>query len=221
MSIGRSKARLPGLLAKKPGEPGRNTGGNSMAQIRVVIADDDSITRMDLQEMLQGLGYLVVGDCGDGASTVNLARQLRPDLVIMDIRMPEMDGIEAAKILSSEQVAPVLLLTAHSEPELVQRAMEAGVINYLLKPYRETQLAPAIDVALRRYAEFKQMNAELGSLRGALEARKVIERAKGLLMKQFGLSESEAFRKIQKRSMDSRKSMQEVAEAILLAESMA
>lgn len=192
-----------------------------MAQIRVLIADDDSITRMDLQEMLTGLGYLVIGDCGDGASTVNLARQLRPDLVIMDIRMPEMDGIEAAKILSSEQIAPVLLLTAHSEPELVQRALEAGVINYLLKPYRETQLAPAIDVALRRYAEFKQMNAELGSLRGALEARKVIERAKGLLMKQFGLSEAEAFRRIQKRSMDSRKSMQEVAEAILLAESMA
>jgi response regulator NasT len=176
---------------------------------------------MDLQEMLKGLGYLVIGDCADGASTINLARQLRPDLVIMDIRMPEMDGIEAAKILSSEQIAPVLLLTAHSEPDLVQRAMDAGVINYLLKPYREAQLAPAIDVALRRYSEFKQINTELGNLRGALEARKVIERAKGLLMKQFGLSEAEAFRRIQKKSMDSRKSMQEVAEAILLAESMA
>jgi two-component system, response regulator PdtaR len=191
-----------------------------MTQTRVIIADDDTITRMDLQEMLKGLGYLVIGECGDGASTVNLARQLRPDLVIMDVRMPEMDGIDAAKILATENIAPVLLLTAHSEPELVQRATQAGVISYLLKPYRETQLAPAIDVALRRYAEFKQISSELSTLKNALEARKVIEKAKGLLMKQFGLPEAEAFRRIQKKSMDSRKSMQEVAEAILLAESM-
>jgi two-component system, response regulator PdtaR len=189
-----------------------------MAQTRVVIADDDPIIRMDLREMLTGLGYLVVGEAGDGTSATNLARELRPDVVIMDIRMPELDGIEAARVLTGEDIAPVLLLTAYSEPELVQRATQAGVINYLVKPFREAQLGPAIDVTLSRFREFRQVRTELGTVREALEARKVIERAKGLLMERHGLSEAEAFRRIQKRSMDSRKSMKEVAEAILLAD---
>lgn len=188
-----------------------------MPQTRVVIADDDPIIRMDLREMLTGLGYMVVGESGDGASAVNLARELRPDLVIMDIRMPEMDGIEAAGSLTTDDIAPVLLLTAYSEPELVQRANQAGVIGYLVKPVREAQLGPAIDVTLGRFREFRQLKSELGNVKEALEARKVIERAKGLLMERHGLSEAEAFRRIQKRSMDSRKSMKEVAEAILLA----
>src|SRR5437588_11057813 len=172
---------------------------------------------MDLREMLGGLDYSVVGEAADGVSAVNLARELRPDLVIMDIRMPELDGIEAARTLTSEDIAPVLLLTAYSEPELVHRATQAGVIGYLVKPFREAQLGPAIDVTLSRFREFRQMRTELGNVRDALEARKVIERAKGLLMERHSLSESEAFRRIQKRSMDTRKSMQEVAEAILLA----
>ena len=191
-----------------------------MAQTRVVIADDDPIIRMDLREMLGGLNYLVVGEAGDGQSAVNLARELRPDLVIMDIRMPELDGIEAARTLTQEEIAPVLLLTAYSEPELVQRATQAGVIGYLVKPFREAQLGPAIDVTLTRFREFNQLKTELGNVREALDARKVIERAKGLLMERYTLNEAEAFRRIQKRSMDTRKSMKEVAEAILLADEM-
>lgn len=197
-----------------------NMESRTVAQTRVVIADDDPIIRMDLREMLNGLGYMVVGEAGDGQSAVNQARELRPDLVIMDIRMPEMDGIEAARTLTSEDIAPVLLLTAYSEPELVQRATQAGVIGYLVKPFREAQLGPAIDVTLSRFREFRQLRTELGNTREALEARKVIERAKGLLMERYNLSESDAFRRIQKRSMDTRKSMREVADAILLANEM-
>jgi AmiR/NasT family two-component response regulator len=191
-----------------------------VAQTRVVIADDDPIIRMDLREMLTGLDYLVVGEAADGKSAVNQARELRPELVIMDIRMPEMDGIEAAGTLTQESIAPVLLLTAYSEPELVQRATQAGVIGYLVKPFREAQLGPAIEVTLSRFREFQQLQKELGDVKSALEARKVIDRAKGMLMDRYGLSEAEAFRRIQKRSMDNRKSMREVAEAILLASEM-
>ena len=191
-----------------------------MAQTRVVIADDDPIIRMDLREMLDGLNYVVAGEAADGKSAVNLARELKPELVIMDIRMPEMDGIEAARTLTQENIAPVLLLTAYSEPELVQRATQAGVIGYLVKPFREAQLAPAIEVTLGRFREFQALQKELGDTREALEARKLIDRAKGLLMDRYGLNEADAFRRIQKRSMDNRKSMKEVAEAILLASEM-
>ena len=191
-----------------------------MPSTRVVIADDDPIIRMDLREMLTGLEYLVVGEAGDGQSAVNLARELRPDLVIMDIRMPEMDGIEAARALTAEDIAPVLLLTAYSEPDLVQRATQAGVIGYLVKPFREAQLGPAIDVTLSRFREFRQVRTELGNVKEALDARKVIERAKGLLMERYSLTEPEAFRRIQKRSMDTRRSMKDIAEAILLADEL-
>jgi AmiR/NasT family two-component response regulator len=191
-----------------------------LAQTRVVIADDDPIIRMDLREMLAGMDYAVEGEAGDGKTAVNLARKVQPDLVIMDIRMPELDGIEAARILTAEKVAPVLLLTAYSEPELVQRAAQAGVIGYLVKPFRETQLGPAIEVTLARFREFEQVHKELGNMREALEARKIIERAKGILMARSGLSEPEAFRRIQKHSMDTRKTMREVAEAIVLANEM-
>jgi two-component system, response regulator PdtaR len=191
-----------------------------LAQTRVVIADDDPIIRMDLREMLSGMGYSVDGEAGDGKTAINLARKGHPDLVIMDIRMPELDGIEAARILSTERIAPVLLLTAYSEPDLVQRAAQAGVIGYLVKPFREAQLGPAIEVTLARFKEFEQVTKELGDVREALEARKMIERAKGILMSRSGLSESEAFRRIQKHSMDTRKTMREVAEAIVLASEM-
>jgi response regulator NasT len=188
-----------------------------VAQAQVVIADDDPIIRMDLREMLGGMDYEVAGEASDGKSAVELARKLKPDLVIMDIKMPELDGIEAARLLTAEEVAPVLMLTAYSDPDLVQRATQAGVINYLVKPFREAQLGPAIEVTLARFREFAQLRKELGDVREALEARKVIERAKGVLIDRYGLSEVEAFRRIQKRSMDSRKPMREVAEAILLA----
>ena len=188
-----------------------------MGQTRIVIADDESIIRMDLREMLTGLGYLVVGEAGDGVTAVNVAREVRPELVIMDIKMPEMDGIEAAHILTEERIAPVLLLTAFSQQELVRRAGEAGVVGYLVKPFGETDLAPAIEIAIARFKEFRTLEREASDLRETLETRKLVERAKGVLMEQNGLQEAEAFRKIQKLSMNTRKSMREIAEAILLA----
>ncbi len=188
-----------------------------MAQTRVVIADDESIIRMDLREMLTNLGYLVVGETGDGISAVNIARELRPDLVIMDIKMPDLDGIQAARILTEERIAPVLLLTAFSQQELIEGAKEAGVVGYIVKPFRESELVPAIEVALARFREFKALEKELTDTRNILETRKIVERAKGVLMDTQGLKEAEAFRKIQKLSMNTRKSMREVAEAILLA----
>ncbi len=167
--------------------------------------------------MLSNLGYLVVGEVGDGRSAVNLARELRPDLVIMDIKMPDMDGIEAAKVLTEDKIAPVLLLTAYSQQDLVERAKEAGVVGYLVKPFRESDLSPAIEVALSRFVEFRAMEKEVGDLQQALETRKLVDRAKGILMDNQGLTEAEAFRKIQKMSMNTRKPMKDVAEAIILA----
>ena len=188
-----------------------------MAQTRVVIADDESIIRMDLKEMLTALGYLVVGEAGDGISAVNLGRELRPDLVIMDIKMPDLDGIAAAKILTEERIAPVLLLTAFSQQELVNGAKEAGVVGYVVKPFRESELQPAIEIALSRFREFRALEKEAQGLRETLETRKLVERAKGILMDTQNLKEAEAFRKIQKLSMNTRKSMREIAEAIILA----
>ncbi|NBU65077.1 MAG: response regulator [Chloroflexia bacterium] len=185
-------------------------------QLRLVIADDESIIRMNLRETLVGLGYLVVGDAGDGVSAIHLARELRPDLVIMDIKMPKLDGIQAAKVLTEEKIAPVLLLTAYSDRELVDRARDAGVVNYIVKPFREAELLPAIEIALARFAEFNTINKELGDLKDTMETRKLVERAKGVLMDTQGLKEQEAFRKIQQLSMNTRKSMREIAQAILL-----
>jgi AmiR/NasT family two-component response regulator len=184
---------------------------------RIIIADDESLIRMDLREMLANLGYLVVGEVGDGRSAVNLARELRPDVVIMDIKMPDMDGIDAAKILTEERIAPVILLTAYSQKDLVERAKEVGVVGYMVKPFREADLVPAIEVALARFKEFEALHKEVNDLQLALETRKLVDRAKGILMDSQGLSESDAFRKIQKMSMNTRKPMKEVAEAIILA----
>jgi response regulator NasT len=168
--------------------------------------------------MLSNLNYLVVGEVGDGQSAVNLAREVKPDVVIMDIKMPDMDGIEAAKILTSEKIAPVLLLTAYSQRDLVDRAKEAGVVGYLVKPFREQEVVPAIEIALTRFGEFSELQKQVGDLRETLETRKVVDRAKGILMDTQGLTEHEAFRKIQKMSMNTRKPMKEIAEAIVLAQ---
>jgi AmiR/NasT family two-component response regulator len=186
-------------------------------RIRVIIADDESLIRMDLREMLLNLDYLVVGEVGDGRSAVNLARELKPDVVIMDIKMPDMDGIDAAEILTEERISPVILLTAYSQKDLVERAKEAGVVGYMVKPFREDDLVPAIEVALARFKEFEALHKEVDDLQLALETRKLVDRAKGILMDSQGLSEAEAFRKIQKMSMNTRKPMKEVAEAIILA----
>jgi two-component system, response regulator PdtaR len=185
-------------------------------RVRVIVADDESVICMDLREMLSNLGYLVVGEAGDGRSAVNLARELRPDVVLMDIKMPDMDGIEAAKILTEERIAPVVLLTAFSQQDLVQRAKTAGVVGYLVKPIKEAELAPAIEIALARFAEFRQLEKEVDTLQEQLETRKLVDRAKGILMDTQNLSEADAFRRIQKMSMNTRKSMKEIAQAIIL-----
>jgi two-component system, response regulator PdtaR len=187
---------------------------------RIIIAEDDSVIRMDLREELQRQGYLVVGDVGDGQSAVNLTRELRPDLVLMDIRMPQMDGIEAASILTAERLAPVVLVTGFSDDELIERAREAGVVAYITKPVRPTDLKPAIEIALSRFQEFREIEAQVKTLEDQLATRKVVEKAKGVLMTKLNLSEQDAFRRIQKLSMNNRKSMREVAEAILLAEEL-
>lgn len=189
-----------------------------MERTRVIIADDESVIRADLREMLTNLNYLVVGDVGDGRSAVNLARELKPDVVIMDIKMPDMDGIEAAKAMTQEKIAPVLLLTAYAQRDLVDRAKEAGVVGYLVKPFREQEIVPAIEIALARFSEFRELEKEVGDLNETLETRKVVDRAKGILMDSQGLTEQEAFRKIQKMSMNTRKPMKEIAQAIVLAQ---
>jgi len=188
-----------------------------LKRTRILIADDESLILMDLREMLANLGYLVVGEANDGRSAVNMARELRPDLVVMDIKMPDMDGIEAAKLLTEERLAPVLLLTAYSQQDLIERAKEAGVVGYLVKPFRESNLAPAIQITLARFEEFQTLQKEVDDLTEALETRKVVDRAKGILMDTQGLSEHDAFRRIQKMSMNTRRPMKEIAEAIILA----
>ncbi|MGI8587184.1 MAG: ANTAR domain-containing response regulator [Chloroflexia bacterium] len=189
-----------------------------MAETRLIIVDDDSIIRLDLRELLTQMGYSVAGEAPDAQSAIVLAREIRPDLVIMDIRMPgELDGIDAAATLTQEQIAPVLLLTAFSDPELVRRATEAGVVGYLLKPFSEGELRPAIEVTLARFREFQLLGREAHDLREQLETRKLVERAKGVLMAQHNITEAEAFRRIQKTSMDTRRPMRAIAEAVLLS----
>ncbi|MFZ2362706.1 MAG: response regulator [Anaerolineae bacterium] len=191
-----------------------------MERKRIIIADDEALIRQDLREMLTNLGYLVVGDVGDGRSAVNQARELKPDLLIMDIRMPDMDGIEAARILTEEGIAPVLLLSAYSQRDLVERAASAGVSGYVIKPFDESNLLPAIEVVLARFNEYQEISKEAARLEERLETRVVVDRAKGILMDHRGMSEQEAFRNIQRISMNSRKSMREVADAIILAHQM-
>ncbi len=187
---------------------------------RLIIADDESLIRLDLREMLTHLGYDVIAEAGDGLVAMELARKLQPDLVVMDIKMPEVDGITAAETLTRERIAPVVLLTAYSDQALVERAKEAGVVGYVVKPFREAELMPVIELCLARFEEFRTLEQEVGGLKEALESRKIIERAKGVLMDSQGLRESEAFHRIRKTSMDARKTMREVAEAILLTHEM-
>ncbi len=188
-----------------------------MAATRILVVDDDALIRVNMVEMLTRMGYDVVGEADDATGAVQQARELKPDLVIMDIRMPgDSDGISAAATLTAEAIAPTLLISAYSQPDYVARANEAGVVGYLVKPVTEDHLRPAIEVVLARFNEFESLASEAHDLREQLETRKLVERAKGVLMSQFNLNENEAFRRIQKASMDTRKPMRAIAEAILL-----
>jgi AmiR/NasT family two-component response regulator len=191
-----------------------------MDSLRIVIADDEPIIRLDLRKTLENMGHQVVGEAGDGAKAVEMARELKPDIVILDIKMPEMDGIDAAKVVTTEGIAPVLLLTAYSQKDLVDRAKDAGVFAYLVKPFKEADLLPAMEIAISRYEEFIELENEVSDLENKLDTRKAVDRAKGILMDQYGLKEQEAFRRIQVQSMNTRKSMREIAEAIIIAHSV-
>jgi response regulator NasT len=185
---------------------------------RVLIAEDEALIRLDLKEMLEEEGYDVCGEAGDGDSAVRLARELRPELVILDVQMPLKDGIAAAKDIAGERIAPVVILTAFSQRELVEKAREAGAMAYLVKPFQKKDLLPTIEMAMSRFSEIVQLEAEVSDLQGRLDARKTIERAKGVLQSEHGLSEPDAFRWIQKTSMNRRTTMKAVAELVLSGE---
>ena len=191
-----------------------------MAKLRVLIADDDPIIRLDLKQMLENLEYEVVAEAGDGQQAIELARSTQPDICILDVKMPVMDGIEAVTIIAEEGIAPAILLTAYSDQELIQRAKDAGVFAYLVKPFKPSDLPPAIEIARSRYEQNSQLNKEVSSLTERLETRKLVERAKGILIDEYHLSEAEAYRRIQVQSMNARKSMKEIAEAIIIAKSV-
>lgn len=181
----------------------------------VIVAEDEALIRLDLVELLTEEGYDVVGEAGDGEEAVKLARELEPDLVIMDVKMPKMDGISAAEIIAEERIAPVVMLTACSQRDLVERAREAGAMAYVVKPFGASDVIPAIEIAMGRFQEIKAIEDELVSLEERLESRKVIDQAKGILQQDLGLTEPEAFRWIQKTAMDLRKSMRDVAEGVI------
>ena len=185
--------------------------------LSVVIAEDEALIRLDLKEMLEEEGYVVAGEVGDGASAVDLAQKLRPDLVIMDVKMPGLDGISAAEQISAQRLAPVVILTAFSQRDLVRRASDAGALAYLIKPFTKADLVPAIEVAVSRFQEISALDSEVTSLRERLEVRKLLDRAKGLLQAERGITEAEAFRWLQKTSMDRRLTMKAVAEEVLAA----
>ena len=185
--------------------------------LNIVIADNESITRRDLGGMLEEQGHTIVGEAHDGKQALELTRKYRPDLVMMDIKMPNMDGITAAKTIADEGISPVILLTAFSDSEIVSRAKDAGVLAYLVKPIREESISPAIEIALSRWQEMKELEQELEETKDSLELRKTLDRAKGILMDAHNISESEAYRRIQRYSMMKRKTIKEVAEAIVRA----
>ena len=191
-----------------------STGGLDRP-IRVLIAEDEAIIRLDLREMLEEEGFSVVAEAGDGERAVALAIEMRPDLVICDVKMPKMDGITAAAQITEARIAPVVILTAFSQRDLIERARDAGAMAYLIKPFQKRDLLPAIEMVTSRFAEIRALEAEVGDLRERLEARKLIERAKGILMSHHRMTEPEAFRWIQRAAMDNRRSMRSVAELVL------
>lgn len=192
------------------GEPGREVQPR-----RVLIAEDEALIRLDLAEMLVEEGYQVVGEAGDGETAVRLVRETKPDLVIMDVKMPIMDGIAAAEQIAGDRLAPVVILTAFSQRDLVERARAAGAMAYLVKPFQKSDLVPAIEIAVSRFAELSALESEVATLADRLESRKAVDRAKGVLMTKYGMSEPDAFRWIQRAAMDHRLTMRQVADRIV------
>jgi AmiR/NasT family two-component response regulator len=188
---------------------------NEPSAPRVLVAEDEALIRLDLVEMLREEGYQVVGEAADGEQAVQLAGELHPDLVIMDVKMPKRDGIEAASMIASKRIAPVVILTAFSQRDLVERARDAGAMAYLVKPFGKRDLLPAVELAMSRFAEIQALEAEVAGLTDQLATRKLVDRAKGLLMTRKGMSEPDAFRWIQRTAMDRRTTMKAVAEAVI------
>ena len=187
----------------------------SQNALRVVIAEDEALIRLDLKEMLEEEGYSVVAEAADGETAVEKVTALRPDLAILDVKMPILDGISAAERIAADRIAPVVILTAFSQRELVERARDAGAMAYLVKPFTKADLVPAIEMAVSRYTEIKALDEEVNTLKDRLEVRKLLDRAKGLLQSEHGMTEPQAFRWIQKTSMDRRLTMRKVAEAVI------
>jgi AmiR/NasT family two-component response regulator len=183
--------------------------------LRVVVAEDEALIRLDLVEMLTEAGYNVVGQAGDGEAAIELTEREKPDLVVMDVKMPKLDGISAAERIAKQRIAPVVILTAFSQKDLVERARDAGAMAYLTKPFTIEDLMPAIELAVSRFLEIKQLDAEITDLQEQLKARKLIEKAKGLLMTKLQISEPEAFKWMQKTAMDKRRSMTDVAQLVM------
>ncbi|PID98479.1 MAG: response regulator [Actinomycetales bacterium] len=182
---------------------------------RVLVAEDEALIRFDLVELLTDEGYEVIAQVGDGAEAVEKARELKPDLVIMDVKMPKMDGITAAETIAAERIAPIVMLTAFSQRDLVERARDAGALAYVVKPFDASDVVPAIEIAMGRFAEIRAIEDEVSDLEDKLASRKAVDQAKAMLQEGLGLSEAEAFRWIQKTAMDLRKSMREVAEGVI------
>ena len=185
--------------------------------MKVVLVDDESLIRMDLRDILESGGCEIIGEGANGVEAIRLAKQLQPDVILMDVKMPKMDGITAARLINDKHIAPVLLLTAYSQTDLIEKAKEAGVLAYLVKPIREEQLFPAIEIARSRFAEIKTLGEELDYLKESLETRKLLDRAKGILMAAHNITEAEAYRKMQQYSMNQRTTLKELAEAIIAA----
>ena len=196
-------------------DDGTTTSAAPAAGLKVLVVEDEALIRMDLAEMLTEEGYVVAGEAGDGEQALELARRLHPDLVIMDIKMPKVDGITAASAIVEERIAPVVMLTAFSQRDLIEQARDAGAMAYLVKPFARHELVPAIELAVSRFAEKRALEDEVATLSERLETRKVVDRAKGLLMTRQQMTEPEAFRWIQRTAMDRRTTMKAVAEAVV------